>query len=76
MGLTQTEQQKENRIFKSEDSLSDLWDHIKQNNICIIGVPEKEETEKGDENRHPDPGISGSFKQDEPKKIHTKAHYN
>ena len=32
-----------------EDSLRDLWDNIKRNNICIIGVPEGEEREKGPE---------------------------
>ena len=31
---------------RSEDSLRDLWDNIKRNNIRIIGVPE-EEREKG-----------------------------
>ena len=30
----------------NEDSLRDLWDNIKRNNIHIIGVPE-EEREKG-----------------------------
>ena len=30
-----------------EDSLRDLWDNIKHNNIRIIGVPEGEEREKG-----------------------------
>ena len=25
----------------------DLWDNIKHTNICIIGVPEREEREKG-----------------------------
>ena len=30
-----------------EDSLRDLWDNIKRNNIRIIGVPEGEEREKG-----------------------------
>ena len=30
----------------NKDSLRDLWDNIKCNNICIIGVPE-EEREKG-----------------------------
>ena len=34
---------------RSEDSLRDLWDNIKRNNICIIGVPEGEEREKGPE---------------------------
>ena len=32
-----------------EDSLRDLWDNIKRTNIRIIGVPEKEEKEKGTE---------------------------
>ena len=30
----------------NEDSLRDLWDNIKHNNIHIIGVPEGEEREK------------------------------
>ena len=34
---------------RSEDSLRDLWDNIKCNNIHIIGVPEREEREKGPE---------------------------
>ena len=37
---TQSEQKKE---FKKEDSLRDLWNNIKHNNICIIQVPEGEE---------------------------------
>ena len=27
---------------RAEDSLSDLWDHIKCTNIQIIGIPEEE----------------------------------
>ena len=34
---------------RNEDSLRDLWDNIKCNNIRIIGVPEGEEREKGPE---------------------------
>ena len=34
---------------RNEDSLTDLWDNIKCNNIRIIGVPEGEEREKGPE---------------------------
>ena len=34
---------------RNEDSLRDLWDNIKRNNIVITGVPEGEETEKGPE---------------------------
>ena len=42
------EQNKEKRMKRNEDSLRDLWDNIKCNNIRIIGVPE-EEREKGPE---------------------------
>ena len=31
---------------RTEDSLRDLWDHIKCTNIRIIGVPEEEEKKK------------------------------
>ena len=31
---------------RAEDSLRDLWDHIKCTNIRIIGVPEEEEEKK------------------------------
>ena len=34
---------------RNEDSLRDLWDNIKRNNILIIGVPEGEEKKKGSE---------------------------
>ena len=32
---------------RADDSLKDLWDHIKWTNIRIIGVPEEEEKKKG-----------------------------
>ena len=32
--------------MKNEESLGDLWNTIKQKNICIIGVPEGEEREE------------------------------
>ena len=44
--FTAAEQNKEKRMKRNEDSLRDLWDNIKCNNICIIGVPEGEEREK------------------------------
>ena len=43
------EQNKEKRTKRNEDSLRDLWDNIKHNNIRNIGVPEGEEREKGPE---------------------------
>ena len=47
--FTAAEQTKEKRMKRNEDSLRDLWDNIKCNNIRIIGVPEGEEREKGPE---------------------------
>ena len=35
------EQNKEKRMKRTEDSLTDLWDNIKCTNIRIIGVPEE-----------------------------------
>mgnify|MGYP006914393986 CR=1 FL=1 len=49
--LTQSEQLKEKRMKKSEDSLRDLWDNIKWINIYIIGVIEREEREKRKERK-------------------------
>ena len=48
--ITQAEQLKEKRIEKNEDSLRDLWGNIKCTNIHVIGVPEREERDKGAEN--------------------------
>ena len=45
--FTAVEPNKEKRMKRNEDSLRDLWDNIKHNNIHIIGVPEGEEREKG-----------------------------
>ena len=47
--ITATEQNKEKRMKKMEDSLRDLWDNIKHTNIRIIGIPEEEEKTKGSE---------------------------
>ena len=49
VGFTATEQDKEKRMKRNEDSLRDFWDNIKCNNIHIVGVPEGEEREKGPE---------------------------
>ena len=48
MEVTTAEQYKEKKMKRTEDSLRDLWDNIKCNNIRIIGVP-KEEKKKGTE---------------------------
>ena len=45
--ITSEEQNKVKRMKRAEDSLRDLWDHIKCTNIQIIGVPEEEEKQKG-----------------------------
>ena len=47
--ITTVEQNKEKRMKRIEDSLRDLWDNIKHNNIRIIGVPEEKEKKKGTE---------------------------
>ena len=44
--ITSEEQNKVKRMKSTEDSLRDLWDHIKRTNIQIIGVPEEEEKKK------------------------------
>ena len=42
----QPEQKEETRIQKSEERLTNLWDHLKFSNIWIIGVPEGEEQQQ------------------------------
>ena len=44
--ITTAEQNKDKRMERIEDSLSDLWDNIKRTNIRIIRVPEGEEKKK------------------------------
>ena len=41
--ITSEGQNKVKRMKMTENSLRDLWDHIKCTNILIIGVPEEEE---------------------------------
>ena len=45
--FTATEQNKEKRMKRNEDSLRDLWDNVEYTHIHIIGVQEGEEIEKG-----------------------------
>ena len=47
--ITTTEQNKEKKMKRIEDSLRDLWDNIKRTNIQITGVPEADEKKKGSE---------------------------
>ena len=49
MEIMETEQKREKRLKTNEESLRDLWDNVKCSDICIIGVPEGEEREKGTE---------------------------
>ena len=41
--ITSEEQNIVKRMKRTEDSLRDLWDHIRCTNVQIIGVPEEEE---------------------------------
>ena len=45
--ITSEEQNKVKRMKRAEDSLRDLWDHIKYTNIQITGVPGEEQKKKG-----------------------------
>ena len=90
--ITTTEQNKEKRMKRTEDSLRDLWDNIKRTNIRIIGVPEEEEKKKGTEKifeeiiveNFPNVGKekvnqvqeAQSPIQDKSKEKHTKTHIN
>ena len=77
---------------RNEDSLRDLWDNSKHTNIHIIGVPEREEREKGPKKifeeiivkNFPNVGKeiatqvqeAQSPRQDKPKEKHAKTHSN
>ena len=89
---TQKEQEKEKRLRKNEEAIREMQDSMKRNNIRIIGIPEREEEEKGIENlfekvmmenfpnlmreKVTNPGITESPKQEEPKETHCKTHHN
>ena len=44
--ITSEGQNKVKTMKRAEDSLRELWDHIKCPNTRIIGVPEEEEKER------------------------------
>ena len=47
--ITASEQNIEKRMKGNTDSLRDLWDNVKCMNICILGIPEGKQREKGPE---------------------------
>ena len=46
MEVSESGQQTKNQMKKHESNIRALWDNIKRDNPCIIGIPEGEE--KGD----------------------------
>ena len=89
--ITFEEQNKVNRMKRTEDSLRDFWDHIKHINIQITGVSE-EEKKKGcekifeeiidkifpnmEKESQSSPRGPKSPIQDKPKEKHAKTHTN
>ena len=49
-GKPRTADRNSNFFFLNESNIRDLWDDIKHANLCITGILETEETEKGIEN--------------------------
>ena len=47
MKITATEQNIEKRMKRNKRSLRDIWDNIRCTSICIVGVLEGKEREKG-----------------------------
>ena len=47
--ISAAEQNIEKGMKRNEDSIRDFWDNIKHTNILIIGVPERQDREKGPE---------------------------
>ena len=90
--ITSEEQNKVNRMKRTEDSLRDLWDNIKHTNLWIIGVQEEEGKRKGYEKIFEDiivqnvPSLEKEIVnqvqevqspiQDKPKEKHAKTHTN
>ena len=73
---------------RNVDSLRDLWDNLKDTNVCIIRVPEeKKGTENTTEdilaenfpnlgNKHLGPGSKKSSKHHKPNEDHTRTQCN
>lgn len=45
--MSKFEEQREKRLKKSEQSLKDVWDHIKCTNVCIIRDQKEKRHRKG-----------------------------
>ena len=45
--ITQSGQQTESQMKKHDSDIRNMWDNIEQANLCIIGIPEGDEKEKG-----------------------------
>ena len=45
--LNKQERRKKGKGKKKKSNIRDVWDNIKWANLCIIGIPEGEEKEKG-----------------------------
>ena len=92
MEITSEEQNKVKQMKRTEESLRDLWDHIKRTNIWRIGVSEEEEKKKGYEKNFEEIIVENfpntekeivtqvqeaqSPIQDKPKEKHAKTHTN
>ena len=91
MEITSEQHNKVKRMKRTEDSLGDLWDNIKCNNIRIIGVPEEEKKrvwenfwrdyswkfpQHGKGDGQSSPRGTKSPIQDKPKEKHAKTHTN
>ena len=63
--MTTTEQNKEKRMKRIENSLRDLWDNIKHTNVRITGVPKESSA-----------GSIESPIQDKSKEKHAETHSN
>ena len=89
MEITQSGQQAENQMKKHKSNIRDLCDNIKHANLCIKGIQEGEEKERGIENifeeivsedfsnleeTYQDTGSTEGPKQVEPKQAHTKTY--
>ena len=87
---TQSVQQDEKRFKKNKYNLRELWDNMKCNNICIIGILKREEREQEIENlfekiitknchklvkkKHTSIRITESPNQNQPQEDHSKTH--